>query len=75
MTHTTRRRTNGTKPRPTISDELLAVPVTVVAYDAAELSRKATELLGQRLAGDETPTQRIVLRTALIVRGSGGVKP
>jgi LacI family transcriptional regulator len=55
--------------------EMLAVPVTVVAYDAAELGRRAAELLAQRLAGDDTPPQRIVLPTALIVRGSGEVKP
>ncbi len=55
--------------------EMLAVPVTVVAYDAAELGRRAAELLAQRLAGDDSPPQRIVLPTALIVRGSGEVKP
>jgi LacI family transcriptional regulator, galactose operon repressor len=55
--------------------EMLAVPVTVVAYDAADLGRRAAELLAQRLAGDDGPPQRIVLPTALIVRGSGEVKP
>ena len=55
--------------------EMLAVPVTVVAYDAADLGRGAAELLAQRLAGDDSPPQRIVLPTALIVRGSGEVKP
>jgi LacI family transcriptional regulator len=53
--------------------EMLAVPVTVVAYDAADLGRRAAELLAQRVAGDESPPQRIVLPTALIVRGSGEV--
>jgi len=55
--------------------EVLAVPVTVVAYDAAELGRRAAELLAQRLAGDDSPPQRVVLPTTLIVRGSGEVKP
>ncbi len=55
--------------------EMLAVPVTVVAYDAAELGRRAAELLAQRLAGDDSPPQRVVLPTTLIVRGSGEVKP
>lgn len=55
--------------------EMLAVPVTVVAYDAADLGRRAADLLAQRLAGDDSPPQRIVLPTALIVRGSGEVKP
>jgi LacI family transcriptional regulator len=55
--------------------EMLAVPVTVVAYDAAELGRKAAELLAQRLAGDDRPSQRVVLPTTLVARGSGEVKP
>jgi LacI family transcriptional regulator len=54
--------------------EMLAVPVTVVAYDAADLGRKAAELLAERVAGDDGPPQRIVLPTALIARGSGEVK-
>ena len=33
--------------------ELLAPPTTVVAYDAAELGRKAAELVLRRLAGDD----------------------
>jgi len=55
--------------------EMLALPVTVVAYDAADLGRRAAELLAQRLAGDDSSPQRIVLPTALIARGSGEVKP
>jgi LacI family transcriptional regulator len=55
--------------------ELLASPVTVVAYDAADLGRRAAELLVQRFAGDDSPPRRLVLPTALIVRGSGEVPP
>lgn len=55
--------------------ELLARPVTVVAYDAADLGRRAAELLAERLAGDDSPPRRVVMPTALIVRGSGEVKP
>jgi LacI family transcriptional regulator len=55
--------------------EMLAVPVTVVAYDAAELGRRAAGLLADRLAGDERRPQRVVLPTTLVVRGSGEVKP
>jgi LacI family transcriptional regulator len=55
--------------------EMLAVPVTVVAYDAAELGRRAAELLAQRLAGDDSSSQRVVLPTTLVARGSGEVKP
>lgn len=55
--------------------ELLALPATVVAYDPAELGRQAAELLAQRLAGDDSPAQQVVLPTILIVRGSGEVRP
>jgi LacI family transcriptional regulator len=55
--------------------EMLARPVTVVAYDAAELGRRAAELLAERLAGDDSALQRVVLPTTLIARGSGEVKP
>ena len=55
--------------------EMLAVPVTVVAYDPADLGRRAAELLAGRLAGDDRPPQRVVLPTTLIARGSGEVKP
>jgi len=55
--------------------EMLAVPVTVVAYDAAELGRTAAALLADRLAGDDGPSRRIVLPTTLISRGSGEVTP
>jgi LacI family transcriptional regulator len=51
--------------------EMLALPLTVVAYDAGELGRRATELLVQRLAGDDGGPRRVVLPTTLIARGSG----
>jgi LacI family transcriptional regulator len=56
-------------------DKLLARPAMVVAYDAADLGRRAAELLAERLAGDDSPPRRVVMPTALIVRGSGEVKP
>jgi LacI family transcriptional regulator len=55
--------------------EMLPVPVTVVAYDAADLGRAAAELLADRLAGDDGPRRRIVLPTVLVARGSGEVRP
>ena len=55
--------------------ELLTPPVTVVAYDAAELGRRAANLLAERLDGQERPPQRIVLPTTLVARGSGEVAP
>jgi LacI family transcriptional regulator, galactose operon repressor len=51
--------------------EMLAVPVSVVAYDPADLGRKAAELIVRRLAGDAGPPRRMVLPTTLIVRGTG----
>jgi LacI family transcriptional regulator len=51
--------------------ELLRVPVTVVAYDAAELGRQGAELVCRRLEGEAGPPERRVLPTELVVRGSG----
>lgn len=55
--------------------DLLAVPVTVVGYDPAELGRAGAELLFSRMGGDVRPPQRIVIPTRLIVRGSGELRP
>jgi LacI family transcriptional regulator len=49
--------------------ELLAVPVTVLSYDPADLGRTATELVVRRLDGDDRPPVRVVLPTTLIARG------
>ncbi|MGZ4440753.1 MAG: LacI family DNA-binding transcriptional regulator, partial [Gaiellaceae bacterium] len=54
--------------------ESLAVPATVVGYDAAELGREAARLLLLRLAGDTSPPRRVVLPTWLVERGSGEVR-
>jgi LacI family transcriptional regulator len=48
---------------------LLPRPVTVVAYDVAEIGRAGAELLFGRIAGDSGPTQRIVVPTTLVQRG------
>jgi LacI family transcriptional regulator len=50
--------------------ELLARQPTTVSYDAAELGRRAAALLTARLEGDERPPQRVILPTALVVRGA-----
>jgi LacI family transcriptional regulator len=55
--------------------DTLAVPVTVVRHEPADMGRRAAELLFARLTGDERPPQRIVLDTELVVRGSGEVPP
>jgi LacI family transcriptional regulator len=49
--------------------------VTVVRHDPREMGRRAARLLFARLAGDERPTQRIVLPTELVARGSGEIRP
>jgi LacI family transcriptional regulator len=50
--------------------ELLARPLTTVSYDPADLGREAAALLAGRLEGDERPPHRVVLPTALVVRGA-----
>ena len=49
--------------------------ITVIAQDPRALGRAAAELLFARLGGDHGPTQRVVLPTELIVRGSGELAP
>ena len=51
--------------------ELLTVPVTVVAYDAAELGCRDAEVLCRRLGGYDGPADRRVLQTEVVTRGSG----
>jgi LacI family transcriptional regulator len=53
--------------------EMLALPVTVVRHDPADMGRRAAELLFARLNGDEQPPRRVVLDTRLVARGSGEV--
>ena len=55
--------------------DILECPVTVVAYDPAELGRRAADLLCTRIDGDQRPPQRVVVPTHLVPRGSGEVKP
>lgn len=55
--------------------DLLRPPVTVVAQDVDAMGRTAAELLLRRLAGDRRPATRVVLRTRLIMRGSGEIPP
>jgi LacI family transcriptional regulator len=49
--------------------------ITVVAHSPAEMGRQATELLCQRLEGDRSPPERIMLPVHLIPRGSGEAPP
>lgn len=55
--------------------DLLPCPATVVAADAAELGRRATELLLRRVAGDRSPARREIVPVRLIARGSGELAP
>jgi LacI family transcriptional regulator len=53
--------------------ELVSPPVSVVAYDATELGRRAARVLWERLSGEDRPPQRFVLPTTLVPRGSGEI--
>jgi LacI family transcriptional regulator len=55
--------------------ELLAPALTVLDMDIATLGRLATERLFQRLAGDVTDYERLVVPMTLIPRGSGEIPP
>ena len=48
--------------------DVLSVRVSAVAYDPADLGRRAAELLCRRLDGDASPPQRVVLPTRLVDR-------
>jgi LacI family transcriptional regulator len=53
--------------------DLLQPGVSVLAQDPTQLGRRAAELLFARLDGDRSPTQHVVVPTALIARGSGEI--
>lgn len=53
----------------------LAMPLTVVRADAAELGTAGAEMLIKRMDGWDDPPQKVVLPTALIERGSGEISP
>ncbi|MGI5237855.1 LacI family DNA-binding transcriptional regulator [Dactylosporangium sp. CA-139066] len=48
---------------------LVPYPLTVIAYDAGELARAATELLFRRIDGDRSWPHTVVLPTELVARG------
>jgi LacI family transcriptional regulator len=50
----------------------LQVPLTTVAQQTLEMGRAAATILLNRLGGDESPPQRIVLAPSLVVRESSG---
>ena len=55
--------------------ELLDPGVTVVAQDTNAMGALAAELLFRRIDGDERPTERCVLATRIVTRGSGELRP
>ncbi len=55
--------------------DLLDPGVTVVAQHPEDLGRLAAERVFARLDGNDSPSQRIVVGTTLIVRGSGEIPP
>ena len=55
--------------------DALTPGITVVAQDALAMGRTAAELLFARLDGAAGPMQTISLKTRLIVRGSGELRP
>jgi len=55
--------------------DLLVPGVSVVAQEVALIGRRAAELLFNRLDGDRSATQRVVVSTHFIPRGSGEIPP
>jgi LacI family transcriptional regulator len=55
--------------------EFLEPGLTVVAGDPMAVGEAASDLLFRRLDGDTSPTQRRIIPTRLIVRGSGEIPP
>ncbi|GAB3869586.1 hypothetical protein GCM10027610_129430 [Dactylosporangium cerinum] len=55
--------------------EVFATPLSVVAHSPALMGAEASRLLWHRLDGGTGPTQRVVLPTELIARGSGEIPP
>ncbi|MDX6580307.1 MAG: LacI family transcriptional regulator [Gaiellales bacterium] len=51
---------------------LLARPLTAVAYDAEEVGRRAAALVVRRLDGDDGPPEQLIEPTSLVVRASSG---
>jgi DNA-binding LacI/PurR family transcriptional regulator len=53
----------------------LTPPVTVVAQDPAALGATAAQLLFARISGDTSPVREVILKTRLVIRGSGEIPP
>jgi LacI family transcriptional regulator len=55
--------------------EVFVTPLTVVAHSPALMGAEAARLLWRRIDGADGPTERLVLPTELIPRGSGEIPP
>ena len=55
--------------------DMLDPAVTIVAQDPLALGRRAAELLFRRIDGDTSAPERVIIRTRLIARGSGEIRP
>lgn len=55
--------------------DLLEPGVTVVTQDPHQIGRVAVERVFARLEGDSSPPQHTVIPTALVIRGSGEIRP
>lgn len=54
------------------TSRLLPRPITLVDYDTAEMGRTAAEQVFRRIAGDTSPTERMLMAPRLVVRGGVG---
>ncbi len=55
--------------------DLLEPGITVNAQDPAAIGRTAAEVLFRRLDGDRSPSEHHVVRSRMITRGSGEIRP
>jgi LacI family transcriptional regulator len=55
--------------------DLLEPGITVIAQDPAAIGRKAAEVLFRRLDGDRSAAEHHIVRTRMIPRGSGEIRP
>jgi LacI family transcriptional regulator len=51
------------------------IGTTVVAHDSIAMGREAARLAQQRISGDPSPAQTVVIATTVIPRGSGERPP
>jgi LacI family transcriptional regulator len=55
--------------------DLLEPAITVVAQDPVAIAREAATLLFARIDGDDGPSQKKIIETSFIIRGSGEIRP